>query len=94
MRRIRNAAKYSFIVLQKEKEKWIKTIPNANSRVSKETVVFVLHRPSRFEEIKVDGISRLNEPPPRYGQVYHLVKYRYHHTSTTHNKRLFKHTQH
>ena len=44
-------AKYRCIVSQKmrEKEKWIKAIPNANLRVSKDTVVCAS---SGLEEIK------------------------------------------
>ena len=46
-----------------EKEKWIKAIPNANLRASKETVVSALNWPSGFEEIKVNGKSRPKDPP-------------------------------
>ena len=39
-----------------------KGIPNLNLRVSKDTVVCVLHWPSGFEEIKVNGKFRPNNP--------------------------------
>ena len=57
--------KYWRIVSQnmKQKKKWIKAIPNANLRVSKDTVVCALHWPSGFEEIKVNGKSRPKDPP-------------------------------
>ena len=61
--RIPNETKYQFVVPQKEKEKWIKAIPNANSRASKDTVIIALHfNVSRFEEIRVSGISRSDDP--------------------------------
>ena len=58
--------KYRCIVFPKnktKKEKWIRAIPNANLRVSKDIVVCALHWPSGFEEIKVNGKSRLKDLP-------------------------------
>ena len=52
-----------------EKEKWIKAIPNANLRVSKDTIVFTLHWPSGFEEIKVNGKSQPKDPPSTWPGV-------------------------
>ena len=43
---------YRFPKDQTEKGKWIKAIPNANLRVSKDTVVCALHWPSGFEGIE------------------------------------------
>ena len=57
-----------------EKEKWINAILNANLRVTKDTVVCALHWPSGFEEIK----NLFQKARPRFGQVYHLVKYQHH----------------
>ena len=54
---------YLFPKDEKEKEKWIKAVPNANLRVSKDIVVCVLHWPSGFEDIKVNGKSRPKDPP-------------------------------
>ena len=53
---------YRFPKDETEKEKWMKAIPNANLRVSKDTVVCALHWPSGFEEIKVNGKPRPKEP--------------------------------
>ena len=41
---------YHFPKDETEREKWIKAIPNANLRVSKNTVVCALCWPSGFEE--------------------------------------------
>ena len=41
--RIENATEYQFIVPHKEKEKWIKAISDANSRVSKEFFCYIDH---------------------------------------------------
>ena len=54
---------YRFPKDETEKEKQIKAVPNANLRVSKDTVVFALHQPSGFEEIKVNGKSRPKDLP-------------------------------
>ena len=64
---------------QKKKNELKLYIHNANLRVSKDTVVCALHWPSGFEEIKVNGKSRPKYPPspPRFSQVYHLVKYQH-----------------
>ena len=48
---------YLFPKDEKEKEKWIKAVPNANLRVSKDIVVCALHWPSGFEDIQVNGKS-------------------------------------
>ena len=54
---------YLFPKDEKEKEKWIEAVPNANLRVSKDIVVCALHWPSGFEDIKVNGKSRPKDPP-------------------------------
>ena len=54
---------YLFPKDEKEKEKWIKAVPNANLRVSKDIVVCALHWPSGFEDIQVNGKSRPKDPP-------------------------------
>ena len=53
---------YRFSKDETKKEKWIKATRNANLRVKKDTAVFALHRPSGFEEIKVNGKSRPKDP--------------------------------
>ena len=54
---------YLFPKDEKEKEKWIKAVPNANLRVSKDIVVCALHWPPGFEDIQVNGKSRPKDPP-------------------------------
>ena len=54
---------YRFQKDETEKEKWIKAVPNANLRVSKDTVVCALRWPSGFEEIKVNGKSLPKDQP-------------------------------
>ena len=49
--------------MKQKKKNGLKLIPNANLRVSKDTVVCALHWPSGFEEIKVNGKSRPKDPP-------------------------------
>ena len=62
---------YRFPKDEPEKEKWIKAIPNANLRVSKDTVVCALHWPPGFEEIKVNGKSRPKDLPSIWPGVPH-----------------------
>ena len=54
---------YRFPEDETEKEKWIKAVPNANLRVTRDTVVCELHQPSGFEEIKVNGKSGPKDLP-------------------------------
>ena len=69
---------YHFPKDEIEKEKWIKAIPKANLRVSKDAVVCAIHSPSDFEVIKVNGKSRPKYPPSIWpGVQYNLVKYQH-----------------
>ena len=52
----------------------MKAIHHVNLRVTKDTVVCALHWPSGFEEIE----NLFQKDRPRFGQVYHLVKYQHH----------------
>ena len=59
-------------------KKRIKVIPNANLRVSKDSVICALHWPSRFEEIKFNEKNRSKDLPTIWSGVT-SVKYRHHH---------------
>ena len=54
---------YRFPKSTTEREKWIKSIPNANLRVNANTVVCELHWPPGFEAILVHGKVRPKYPP-------------------------------
>ena len=84
---------YPFPKDEREKEKWIKAVPNANLRVSEDNADCSLHWPSGFEEIKVNGISRPKDPPSIWPGVPSIQVP----TSSSPprpTKSLFKHTQH
>ena len=84
---------YRFSKDETKKEKWIKATHNPNLRVSKDTAVFALHRPSGFEEIKVNGKSRPKDPPSIWPGVPSIQVP----TSSPPprpTKSVFKHTQH
>ena len=84
---------YRFPKDEREKEKWIKAVPNANLRVSKDNVDCALHWPSGFEEIKVNGKSRPKDPPSIWPGVPSIQVP----TSSPPprpTKSVFKHTQH
>ena len=54
---------YRFPKNQEEREKWRKVIPNANLKVTDDTVVCELHWPHDFEKISKNGKVRPKHPP-------------------------------
>ena len=72
------------VMYYKQMQKWIIVIPNTNLRVCKDTVVCALNWPSGFEEIKVNGKSRLALDMARcvIPSSTNIIT-----TTTTHNKK-------
>ena len=48
---------------EEERESWIKVIPNANFKVTNDTVICNLHWPHDFEKIEKNGKLRPKNPP-------------------------------
>lgn len=60
---------YRFPKDETERSRWIKSIPNANLRVTANTVVCELHWPPGFEALVVCGKVRPKDPPSVWPNV-------------------------
>ena len=60
---------YCFPKKRREREQWIKSVPNANLNVTNNTVIYQQHGPSNFDTIEVHGKICPKNPPSVWPDV-------------------------